>query len=1719
MPVDKKNTSDTSNFTNKVGSVEKSIPLEKTIPPEKTGNINPSVLAGNIPEVVTGIGKILGEFQVNQESLIESLSDDFPFLLFPVRTEVRFVTVKTVKRIKKVTVNKVNTSDTRTSSGTGSRTEIPGNTGFTEAKIQAETKTGGIIADVFPDTVDDEKQLWVRIFPDVIEISKHEPKLTQDECNAGEDFWKAIWHKENDKAIQLEQWNILCTKFGINRSMWIAKQTTPANKNDNNAAAPLFGNIDLSPAGSSAPACSYVLPDRFSAILYKRDIKKEYYGKPIPDPLIVGIDFTDNNTTEEPDDSDIPAEIKWLTDFDEAEKIGMAIKIPLDTDFVQGFDKLLILGTKTSADIIQSQKLVEDLFDGHLYGMNGFSFLPQGYATNATGSKNRTIEYDLEASLEIVLNEYSINSFSPVFDKTDGQLFAEFLGISYDNISKAYNFDKKDSAEACEINRALWPATLGYYLTEFISPLIKDNDILKVREFFIQNVTGRGPVSAIKIGSQPYGVLPATAFSKWQYQNSLNANDFSNRLFVNFLSVMLSDFDNLSQDYKSLGKPVPNGKTPDDLFQEILGLNASSVSYSYRLAFGPDFIKAITGTDADITPLINKFKNDLHFLFDVNPNILKLMYTFGNVDPAWNNFKLLIPFIDSNPLSEFEKLRGSFGTAANDMNYIEWLNSNGFESIKNEVFPQGNTVTPDSLFYLLLRHAVLLSYFDTSLDILHTSNLINDRFSKEIELLNVVKDFSVTARDKTIIKSRIDAAPPPTGTTKNAGSGTEQSAPPAHDNITGLKTGQNISWQSAAAAKENITDSLDKVDSKWGILGGNYGNVTSNMAMFDYLDNVIKIDKAGTYSLTEVNNALNVLKELPNARLERLFAEHIDLCSYRLDSWLMGLVIQRILSNRLVNGSRKTGSYIGAFGYLEDVAPGVNPLIIFREILPVKLIPAAQQQPPADAAYTYVYNPVFNTGDSFAYMGKDSSQNFSIDPETNKIRENNSVDPENMGYIHAPSLTQAATAAILRSGYFSHKTVGTDNKMAVNLSSERVRDAMYYIEGVNSGQDLGALLGYRFERLMHDNHLDEFILDLRKKFNFTASNITGNNDFEEPVVYVQNVTNGLKLINDANPFDDLPMLNSGNIDTIKNFVGILKDHMDAIGDLVLSESIYQMTQGNYPKSGSALKTVSEGSGIREPEFIKTPGTGIALTHRVIINIDAAKIDPKKNLTPRSQAEPYLNYWIGSLLGDPDKIIVQYRYITGTGSGQKEVIENMKLADLNIQPIDLIYLYLHDQDENNFDKINNYISNFLKLKKGLNVIEILNENDEQSLQTDETSLNSLETLISSIKELIISSRSLKPADFELPSANINSAYDKHGFNDLSDRLKTLLKSFTDTLTNLISADNLNVPSIIDSVLKLSLLGYDVSSLSLTDTKPDYIKYIIKNLNDKIAAANSQYANALNLVQSNESNSVQDKYSEAIKIFYSIAESLLGSPFLMLINFNLNNSHEISESIGHTKGTLNDFSNGLLSFAGSDCVDPWLQSISKVRSRLNSYSLIRNNYDMLNLNSKSEINLFPVQLPLTHDENIIDSWAGAEYPEDYELNANTLSIVAEFPAAYNPSGIQAGIFVDEWVEYIPNSEEVSGVSFNYNQPDSEPPQTLLLAVAPQNTGTWSWEDLQNCVIETFELAKKRTLSPENIWLDPAGNFYQVLPAVIAASSYNAGDSSTITIDFNKIFKNAS
>jgi hypothetical protein len=183
-----------------------------------------------------------------------------------------------------------------------------------------------------------------------------------------------------------------------------------------------------------------------------------------------------------------------------------------------------------------------------------------------------------------------------------------------------------------------------------------------------------------------------------------------------------------------------------------------------------------------------------------------------------------------------------------------------------------------------------------------------------------------------------------------------------------------------------------------------------------------------------------------------------------------------------------------------------------------------------------------------------------------------------------------------------------------------------------------------------------------------------------------------------------------------------------------------------------------------------------------------------------------------------------------------------------------------------------------------------------------------------------------------------------------------------------------------------------------------------------------------------------------------------------------------------------------------VEEWLHGASCVRARVHDFEIVRM---MADATRDDPLVLSAIQLPFRSS----DSWLGAQYPETMEVVHDTISIVQHLPQGFDPAVAQCGLLIDEWLESVPTREEITGIAFNYNAPNSAPPQALLLAVTPHETGSWQWDDLVDSVLDTFRRAKLRAVEPDKIGDLPG--IGTLLPAVVAEFGTSP---SSVSLDYS-------
>lgn len=1701
-------------------------------------------------------------------------------------------------------------------------------------------------------------ELWVRVYPDECLVDGFQQSLSEAEVEGALRYWTAWWAAGGVEDQRRAAWRGLVTRFGSGRASYIVKSYVPANAEDaplkdapgdlvlvvvtdqapppaeQGALAAYWETVyrapdDVVAQGAAAdqlraavgaaraaeltaryvpanlteepvapakradvpidlvylltrPASEVpttvqswteaarvdLLPDRLVLLAYVGDEEVvNQLGNMIPHPLIVGPDPLADPAVAmhaEGDELELGPDMAWMVNFDKAVDAGMGFVVPLTPEQARrGFDRLLVAGVRTSLDAEATAGRVEELLEHHGYSRKGFSLLPQGTPTNNTEDGDSAFARfdDPDASYDDLFG--TAPDFVPTTDwvaKPDGQWVAEWLGLDPAVFHKVRFARGADQGDARAMNRALWPATWGYFLESMMSPLLDDDTIEKTRAFFNDYVLGRGAVPALRVGRQPYGILPTTALSRVDWFQTdrprVEAARFDGEVpFLSRLHALLSrveaDWSAMSGDVSFVGK-TGGTLTPQQLLLDIVGLNPASVEFHQRYAETFAHLTnqlKLQGLGNFFTALVvaafvksgEDLLRSLGHTGEERPDILEKFF----LD---QNNTLVGHLVDDQPLSETAPVRAY---TDDDRNYLQWLRDAALTSHDALRLQAGFTdgKRPTALLYLLLHHALDLSFFETSLKLHLRADVLSSADVQEMR------------REPPFI---------------------------------------------------HVAEAAQRTESRWGLLYTSDTRVTGGVevSVGEYIPQVVGIAAEAGY-LDEQLRAIEHLQGATTARLERALVEHLDTCSYRLDAWRAGLIHYQLAQLRFGGsreGAARRGVYTGAFGWLEDVRSEDK-----------RLGPASI---PGDL------QPVFQ-------------------PEGSPPLE---VDPANAGYVHAPSLDHAVTAAVLRNGYLANATPSEPDLLSVNLSSRRVREAHAVVEGIRAGQSLSALLGYRLERHLHDAspavEVDELVYKLRKAFPLVADHLTDTASpatQEIEAVEARNVVDGLALVEHVKatglktyPYGkDLPATATApQRDVLDAGVKELLDVEDAVADIAVAESVHQVVRGNFTRAAATLDTYSKGSFPPTPEVVQTPRTGTTLTHRFGLQLDAGA-DPGATVngvppTPRSRVEPAVNEWLAGLLPLPTRVGCRVRFVDVDGADRAPRISQ---ADLALQPVDLMYL-LDPRQEPALtaldDMVLDHVYRLPKPPRPDARVEIT----YREFKTGDVSFFELSPLLASLREVVLRSRPLRPsdvrlahetdaaavedvtidparltaptnaltagrdelADFFLPAldalladsvaneqalvdgidqlirdwaavgtavdrcaaspSGLGASYAARGsiYSAIVEKILTLVGEWDERLGEhddlLVAAaaapteeaavslleeaerkisTKTTIPRPPTTAAYLPLLGtkrnafadkrdllegavdgsastlaqlvaaveaelpvdaFDAAGLDLAPERGRVVA-LAQDLQRQARALHDDLTRRLDTsVAKIAEGGVAVRPDDVLDAHTEAARALLGEDFAILPRFRLAPDQAAEWTNAYQgRAALLDHLNEERDFA----VEDWLHGVARVREKLWHWE---NAVLMSDVLRGATADLDPIQLPFRQP----DYWLGLEYPDEvlgtddpFVVDEEKLLYTAHYAGGFDAGGELCGVLVDEWTETLPTTTEDTGLTFHYDRPSSEPPQALLLAVSPRSTGRWQWKDLVDTLLETLAMAKGRAREPRQIERTAYARF---LPATVAA-----------------------
>ena len=825
------------------------------------------------------------------------------------------------------------------------------------------------------------------------------------------------------------------------------------------------------------------------------------------------------------------------------------------------------------------------------------------------------------------------------------------------------------------------------------------------------------------------------------------------------------------------------------------------------------------------------------------------------------------------------------------------------------------------------------------------------------------------------------------------------------------------------------------------------------------IDAVLTLSSATTNlppvrDLERYRDSLAVLEQLPTAELERLFTETLDVSSHRVDAWATAMAARRLDRMR---ADRPAGCHVASFGWVEDLRADPPEAIRHAEI------------------------------------------------DGRRVR----VRADSGGYVQAPSMTHGAAAAVLLNAYLTRSGPARD-RYAVDLSSRRTRIALEVLDAVRNGQPLGAVLGYQFERGLHEGHpgveLDRFIDDFRNAYPLARNEARDANEPAESIV-ARNVVDGLalRLAWRGEPgFDKRPWETVAADDAqrkaIEAELGRLDETVDAVTDLLLADSVFQIVSGKMDAAGASLKTVGEGARPPEGEITRVPRTGTDLTHRVAMILGGAAADVAATWggphNERARVEPHLNGWIGSVLGDPRTARCEVRF----GSG---AVEMVTLDLLAIDPLDFLALASAAETASADAELDRRVRVAADLAAAAAGHALPDPSDAFTIRYDLVGLAAGQRSVAAVleaaralNELLGICRALEPKDLIAPErASDLAANDPAVAPDLLPaelqtraaaaraRFAPARVALENALTALLAAPT-PPPAAALNAARAALRR--AASFGVAGAYPRTFG------GDPSAAREELARQATSVLAEMERRAAQaaDPTDPVAQI-----QAIFGRDFKVLPRFRPARPDALQPALVEPP---------LLGAEPDRTLATWAAQSARVRKplaiwrRVQQYARAFRDAAAGGPAAGDTAAVARVaQLPFVSGA----AWVGLPFAEAARPPAGRISLMLHGspPAA---TAEWTGLLVDEWMELIPNRAEETGVVFHHDSPSSQAPQALLVAVPPARIEQWSFGLLVKIVQQTLFHAKIRAVDREH-----ADFLYgQLVPMIYLAQNTNTDTVST-------------
>ena len=982
--------------------------------------------------------------------------------------------------------------------------------------------------------------LRVRIYPDEIHVDDLARGLDDDEVTAGRNYWTSVW----TDPVPETAWAELVAAVGADRAEWVAHVNTPVNLAERGSPA----TPDFQRVGARGPrnVVARALPDRFVVLAIQNGQVSQAVGRPIPRDLALSpIPLEGDEATRQAETLTVAPGSEWLVDYDRAVEVGMGITVTLGGGNAP-IERVIALGTRASLGPAAAADELEDLLTGHRFGA-GLGLLAQGTPTNNT---------DAARSPFRARSEPQAPPLAPPVPEagSDASAASAWLGIDGAVLTALVGHGDGEQSLARNVNTALWAPGWGEFLSRLDEqgiPGVVDAQRESARGLFRDHVRGRGNAPALRVGAQPYGVLPVSDLRAWVPQRGETTAGI-----INVVRKFLAHW-----------RPAAEERVPrvragqprlDATVLEVLG--SSPVMQGLR-------VRPVVSDDVSAAVIAALGLDHREYEAEKMSTAAVSAYVVGESAPK---IKLGSLHRDTRPLPLPL-------TSERDPAFVAAL-----------LGSPSQVLAIDSVLQALLA----LAWDSSELNVAKAAPAsVLPTLVEFVELEPQLK-FQASA-----MVARADTAEP--------------------DELLGIVA--QLQASGVTAAGSSLLHAYQPVEQ----IQTSLAEIALSAPATAKAKTVGAAALAGWFAAmgyrNEVRAAMEALVKSGVAARGLAVAEALDCSSHRLDAWATGIVSERRSHQP---GRAARGLTIGAYGVVEDLRPQASPTLD--------------------------------------------------------------------GWIHAPSTQHATAAGMLRSSHLSHlPTAGAASDggpFAIDLSSRRIQAAQHVIDGVRQGQQLGALVGYQIERGLADSRLARLQLSLRTIAPLVARRLHGADGADpqaaQESVAATNVVDGVLLLKLHAPGDpalraalDTPpenaYLDPGDWEALTNtqwnavtrVMTAAADTIDAVADVMLSESVLQFAGGNAQRAAAAMDAMGTGASPSDTvDVLEAHDNGERLTHRALAIVgDGAPTGAWNTLRPRAVAEPRLDAWAAAHLGDPSKVVL------ATVGGAR-----LTLADAGLSALDLVF---------------------------------------------------------------------------------------------------------------------------------------------------------------------------------------------------------------------------------------------------------------------------------------------------------------------------------------------------------------------------------------------------------------------------------------------------------------